>query len=74
MKRPFFWFAVFVLFLIYLDIALYLFGVRNAMGNEQWFALRIYEFTISIAVYIQSRKLEGMLDDKEQFFLDKGYK
>ena len=43
------------------------------MRDNQYEALRIFDLVMAIAVYIQSRKLEKMLDDKEQFFLDKGY-
>ena len=44
------------------------------MDGDQWIALRTIDFIISLAVFFQSRKLEKMLDAKEQFFLDKGYK
>lgn len=63
-----------VLFLIYTDVALYQFGARNVMKDKQWIALRTVDFILSVVVYFQSRQLGQMLDEKEQFFLDKGYK
>ena len=61
------------MFLIYTDIFLSHDDVCNIMRDNQYEALRIFDLVMAIAVYIQSRKLEKMLDDKEQFFLDKGY-
>ena len=63
-----------VLFLIYTDVALYQLGARNVMKDKQWIALRTVDFVLSVVVYFQSRQLGQMLDEKEQFFLDKGYK
>ena len=63
-----------LLFFIYLDATLSLLGSWSLMKSDQWIALRTIDFIISLAVFFQSKKLQKMLDEKEQFFLDKGYK
>lgn len=54
MIRPFFWFAVVAITLIYIDAILSMLGKPNVMKDEQWYALRIADFVLAVAVYIQA--------------------
>ena len=50
--RPFFWSAIVILFLIYIDAILSIMGKPNLMNNRQWQAMIGVDFLLSIAVYI----------------------
>ena len=45
----------------------------SLLNESHWIALRVLDFILSISVFLQSKKLENLLDEKEQIFLEKGY-
>jgi len=70
-RRPFFWASLFFLFIILCDAIFEMFLEISILGPGQghWVALRILDLTLSISVFMQSKKLENLMDEKEELFL-----
>ena len=50
---------------IMIDGAVYEFADNSVLGQNHWVALRILDLFLCISVFLQSRKLENLLDEKE---------
>jgi hypothetical protein len=72
-RRPFFWFSIAVLVILVIDAALEGTIEKSVLGSTHWVALRVLDLILSISVFMQSRKLENLLDEKEENFLQQGY-
>ena len=62
-----------VLLSICLDACSEQFIGRSLLETYHWIALRFMVLVLSISVFLQGRKLENLIDEKEELFLEQGY-
>ena len=46
---------------------------KSLMKNNHWFAIRVLDLILSISVWLQSIKMQDILDAKDEIHLNKGY-
>ena len=66
-RRPYFWISIGVLAAIITDALFETIMGQSLLGNHHWIAMRVLDLVLSISVFMQSKKLESLLDEKEKF-------
>lgn len=72
-RRPYFWMSIVALFAIGVDALFEQFLDKSLFESNHWIALRFMDLILSISVFLQGKKLENLLDEKEELFLSQGY-
>lgn len=61
------------LMLILVDAMVEQLGFQSVLEQLHWVALRVLDLILSLQVWMQSKKLESLLDEKEENYLQQGY-
>ena len=64
-RKPFYWTTIAMLIFILIDAMVEQIAEKSLLGLRHWLALRALDFILSLSVFLQSRKLEALLDEKE---------
>jgi len=54
------------MFLIMVDAIFEYFTASSFLDKNHWIAMRLLDLILSISVFLQSKKLENLLDEKEE--------
>ncbi len=60
--------------MIMLDAIFEQFCQNSMLGKNHWIAMRLLDLILSISVYLQSKKLENLLDEKQEILEQSYYK
>ena len=66
-RRPYFWISIIVLVIIITDALFEGLTESSMLGTNHWISMRVLDLILSISVFMQSKKLESLLDEKETF-------
>ena len=66
-RRPYFWISIIVLVIIITDALFEAMTEHSMLGTNHWISMRVLDLILSISVFMQSKKLESLLDEKETF-------
>ena len=72
-RRPFFWATIVMFFFIMVDAVFELCLEKSFLGLYHWLGLRTLDFILSVLVWLQSRKLEHLLEEKDEKLKRLGY-
>lgn len=65
--------SIVALFAIGMDALFEQFLGKSLFEKNHWIALRFMDLILSISVFLQGKKFENLLDEKEELFLAQGY-
>ena len=72
-RRPWFWFSCLILLFILVDSLFQLIIEKSLMSDNHWIAMKVLDLSLAICVYLQSAKMQNLLDEKEKVYLNLGY-